>query len=320
MQPGIYTNISNADYHNGPGISNSGLTQLARSPLHFWSAYLDPRRPAKKETDAMVLGSAIHAAILEPEKFERSYVERPSPEDYPETLVSADDFKSACKAAGLPVSGTKPELRHRLEAAGTKLEFFEDVVARLTANKIVLVPDDYATCLNIAYAVRHHPAAAKLFESGSAETSIYWTDPDTGVLCRARPDWFTGSHIVDLKSTTDASPIGFPAKAYTLRYWVQAALYTDGMKEVTGNFDGDFINLAWEKTLPYAAGFYYYPPEYLAAGRQEYKRLLRIYAECLNKNTWPGYGDLMVPLELPAWAGKRLVYEPEIEEKDWTES
>lgn len=61
MKPGIYSGISNVDYHKDPALGSSSLKTLAtRTPAHYqW----DKARP--KFSDAFTLGTAAHSLILE---------------------------------------------------------------------------------------------------------------------------------------------------------------------------------------------------------------------------------------------------------------
>jgi hypothetical protein len=76
MKPGIYTadQLSNTDYHAGPGISCTGLKKIAVSPSHY-------KNGDHKQTAAMFMGSATHSAILEPESFAKQYVTMPDGKD-----------------------------------------------------------------------------------------------------------------------------------------------------------------------------------------------------------------------------------------------
>lgn len=65
MKPGTY-NLSAAQYHAAEGISKSGLDRIARSPAHF-------RYGKTEETDTLRLGTAVHAAVLEPILFAQTY-------------------------------------------------------------------------------------------------------------------------------------------------------------------------------------------------------------------------------------------------------
>ena len=66
--------MTNEAYHGDTTrISKSGLDLIAKSPAHYWSRYLDPNREKKEPTAAMLLGTAVHFAILEPEEFGRRY-------------------------------------------------------------------------------------------------------------------------------------------------------------------------------------------------------------------------------------------------------
>ena len=269
MKPGIYQTLSNEEYHAGPGISQSALSVVARSPLHYWARYVDPNREPSKQTDAMRLGTAIHMAVLEPAEFGRRYHAAPS------------------------VDRRTKEGKAEYQAASERAE---------TEGAMLLPLDDAMTCLAIAQQVRKHPTARRLFADGRAEQSIYWTDRETGLLCRARPDWLTGRMMVDLKSTDDASLESFQRSAWNYRYWMQAAWYMDGWEEVTGERLDAFVFAAFEKSAPYACAFYFADEGMLDRGRQEYRKLLRIVADCQAANEWPGYPAEVRALGVPTWA------------------
>lgn len=267
MKTGIFDGISNAEYHGGPGISKSGLDLIARSPLHYWSAYLDPNRQPREETDAMKVGTAIHAAVLEPDVFASGYM--PAPKIDRRTKEGKQ---------------MHADLQAMAEERGA----------------ILLDADDYAACQAIAEQVRQHPAARALFASGKAEQSAFWTDAETGVLCKARPDWLMPGAVLDVKSTEDASPDGFRRSIVSWRYHVQAAWYLDGLTAI-GHDARAFIFGAFEKKPPYAAGFYFADADMIDVGRREYRRCLRVYADCLSADKWPGYSTEIQPITLPAW-------------------
>lgn len=284
METGIYAGISNADYHGGPGISKSGLDQIARSPLHYWSRYLDPQRTPTEQTASMRLGTAIHTAVLEPDQFNSRYVT--VPDDAPRKPTSAQ------------LNAKKPS---------------DDTIAAIAwwdrfnaerGDREIIDQADAATCSAIAQVVRQHPTARKVFATGQAEMSCYWTDRETGLLCKCRPDWLALPFIVDLKSTEDASADAFQRSAWNWRYWVQAAWYIDGVEQATGQRPDAFVFGAFEKSPPYACAFYYADQAMIDMGRAEYRRLLRILADCMSTDRWPGYDTDVRPLGLPAWAIK----------------
>lgn len=271
MVTGIYAGISNDAYHSGPGISKSGLDVVARSPLHYWAKYLDPNREPSEPTAAMRAGTAIHTAVLEPDLFAVRY--HIAPQVDRRTKDGKAQWEEAVAAA---------------EAAGAEL----------------ISAADAEMCRRIAAQVREHPTARKVFATGEAEMSCYWTDRETGVLCKCRPDWLSLPMVVDLKSTEDASRDAFMRSAWNWRYHVQAAWYIDGIEQATGQRPDAFVFGAFEKSSPYACAFYYADTAMLEIGRAEYRRLLRIYAECLAADKWPGYDTAVTALTVPTWALK----------------
>jgi hypothetical protein len=273
--PGIYRGLSNEAYHAGPGVSKSQLDVLARSPFHYYCHYVTEEPVKRPEaTASMQLGTAIHAAILEPELFARWVI-----------MPDVDGRTKEGKAAKLAAI----ELATHMGVPTIAADLRDQV--RDIAESVM----------------SHHDLNQYMRAEGHAELSVYWKDEDTGILCRCRPDWLTLGTVLDLKSTQDASPRAFQRSAYGWRYWVQAAFYTDGL--AAHGLDGDFIFAAIETKPPYACAGYVASRELIEAGRREYKRLLRLLKHCHEEQTWPGYEGLqggMRLLDLPGFANERL--------------
>jgi PDDEXK-like domain of unknown function (DUF3799) len=304
---GIFPDVPNEEYHQGAGISNSGLSVLNKSPLHYWQAYLNPERERRAPTPAMEFGTAIHAAILEPDRFRDEYVAIPHESEFPSALVTLPDYKARAKELEIKgySTGTKDEIKVLIKAIDDDSVFFDDEVARITNGKTAIKREQMIACHRISQQIYSKRAAKVLFSNGAAEQSIYWKDADTGVLCRIRPDYLSDAAIPDVKSTEDASPAAFQRSIWTYRYWVQAAMYIDGVKAATGE-ELPFVFCAWEKAAPYAAAFYSPTQEMIEAGRKEYKRLLRVYAACMESGEWDGYSESIMPIELPVWGAREL--------------
>lgn len=269
MTKNVVLDMSNEDYHSSPGVSKSGLDLIAKSPLHYWARYLDPKREPHDPTAAMITGTAIHTAVLEPDRFALEYRVAPAVDKRTKDgKATWEAFVADCEANGHTSISVK----------------------------------DLEICNNITSVVRSHYTAQQLLKDGTAEMSMFWEDEKTGVLCKCRPDWMaTDNIVVDLKSALDASPQGFAKSAFNYRYWVQAAWYLDGIEKATGTRPEAFVFVAFEKDPPYACGFYYATDAMIEAGREEYRRLLDIYAGCLATQNWHGYSPALEALEMPAW-------------------
>ncbi|QMP19197.1 exodeoxyribonuclease I [Pseudomonas phage Persinger] len=207
----------------------------------------------------------------------------------------------------LPTSGNRHELAELLRDNGVEVTLWSDVQAEWSKNngtRTVLTQEQWDQLHAMRDAVMAHPAAGKLLTGvpGVAELSVYWNDPMTGVLCRCRPDWWREDDLlVDLKTTDDASLEGFARSIANWRYDVQAPFYLDGVRIATGRKPRGFVFIAVEKKPPYAVGVYVLDAESLELGRAQYIADLKRYAECERTNTWPGYGDKIQTISVPAW-------------------
>lgn len=269
--PGIYTDISNEIYHSSHGISNSGLSRIAQSPAHF-------KYPkAKSSTRAMEIGSAIHCAILEPERYLKDY-----------RVVECDArtsslYKAACK--------DRP-------------------------SECVLTYPEHQNVIGMQWAAMNNMAAASLLLDTLAqrELSVYATDPETGLLVKCRFDLLTKDLVaMDLKKCQDARADAFSRSIYNYGYHRQAAFYGDVYFWATGERLKEWKFLAMEEQSPYACKVYTLDPEAIEIGRIEYRAALDLYAECVESGEWPSYGHEDEVISLPGWAFSRLEDQLEVE-------
>jgi hypothetical protein len=257
--------LSNEDYHRLKAVSPSQIKVLGRSPLHYFDQFLAEDREKREPTPAMLMGTALHTAVLEPELWDSTIA-------------------------------VPPQSFDRRSKAGRELAAeFE----RESAGKVVLSPEDADQVRRMADAVRSHPAAGFLLElPGRREASYTWKDPATGLECKTRPDWHSEDRriVVDVKTTRDASRAEFAKSIANLDYHVQAAWNLDAQ-------GGDqFLTLAVENVRPYAVAVYPASVAMLDAGRRRIDAAMTRLAECWRTGEWPGYGDfIQEPIDLPGW-------------------
>lgn len=314
IQHGFIEHMSFEDYCEIKAANKSGLDYFDQSPAHFWEACVNPERAKRKETDAMYIGTAVHAAILEPEKFAKDYRPQPLIENYKGALVSAEDFKNKCAELGLKVSGTKAEMKKRILESKPEISpvFFEDILDQFKGFKM-LSAVEMETCAQISDNIRSKAAGRYLFNKGKAELTMLWNHGSRGipVVCKARLDWLNmDGFLVDIKSTEDASPKEFARSILNYGYHRQAAFYLDGFEIITGTPAKGFIFAAFEKKPPYACAFYIATDEMIRKGRRDYMTALSKYKHCLDRDEWPGYPEEILPIGLPDFMNKRT--QPEV--------
>lgn len=262
-KPGFCPTLSNEDYHSGPGISKSGLVKLDRSPAHY-------RTPTIK-TRSMIVGSAFHTAILEPEKFEAEYAIVP-------------EGMSLVNAKGKGWKG-----------------------ARVLEGKEILSTKEGGNLPGMSKAVWDHPDASALLKSGVVEMSAFWRDPEYDFLCKCRPDFVTdGGIVVDLKSCADAREFPFSKVFFDKKYDWQSSWYLEGMnqaalalgKEITHD---DFAFIAVEKLPPYGVNVFFADKDMLLFAMEEIEVVKALYARCLDSDKWPCYPEDAKFIQLPKW-------------------
>lgn len=265
---GITAGVPAVEYHKREVgvVSKSALDAFARSPKHYL-AWLDG--DSDKSTPALEFGTAFHMALLEPERFAKFYAVAPHFGDLrtKEGKLARDNWLDA------------------------------------NTGKTMLNADDSAAIGGMLTAIRQHPAASRIVTEGTSEVTVRWTDEASGLRCKSRADYYVAKRalVVDVKTTTDASPDQFKRSVVNYRYHVQDALYRSGFA-ACGQAIDHFAILAVEKTYPYCVAVYTLDADAVTRGYAAARQGIDNMRHCINTDNWPGYGDDVQELSLPAWA------------------
>lgn len=262
-------NIDEQQYRALPLINQSAIKHGMRSMAHM-KAYMDGE--IKYTSDALSLGSLVHAVVLEEEYFADMYA-------------------------------IMPKIDRRTKAGK---QHYEEFMA-INADREICKEEDWEIAMKMRESVWSHPAAAPLLKrKGKAEQTITWNDPDSGIDCKGRIDLLLEGKgrqkpmIVDLKTTQDAGP-DFAKSIAKFGYHTQAAFYQDGMMHGEKRNCG-FTIIAVEKTAPYAVGVYLMDKAALEQGRKNYKKVLTSWKNAVHSNSYPAYSSSPETLSLPDWA------------------
>jgi exodeoxyribonuclease VIII len=225
----------------------------------------------RKETPALRFGQLVHTAILEPELFASKYI-----------------------AVDKPDRRTKEG-----KAAWEKLlgKHGEDSI--LTLEEKVQID-------SIHGAVLAHPKAANLMaQSEIRETTILWTDYETGLECKARIDLMAGTIMADLKTTEDASTLQFGWSLNKYGYHRQGAFYLRACRAAGLNIKHYSI-VAVEKEAPFGCNVISVPDTALDQGEREIADLMRQVAFWKANGDVPGYSKEVVSVDLPESVYRRI--------------
>ena len=193
-------------------------------------------------------------------------------------------------------------IQPKIDEIRTRLKDNKEAQAK-AGGRTLLKPDDYDEALLIRDAVHADPVARVLLEGARRELSIFWTDEETGIECRARLDAI-GAGPADLKRAANGSPHGFRMAAAKYGYAIQAAHYLMGCRAVglpTDGFRFPFIAVEPNGRHPIVS-VYDLDDDSMQRGLTDRANALRVYAECLQTNVWPGYVRQRTTIRLPYYA------------------
>lgn len=247
------------------GVSQTTLKTIGQKcPMVARYNQLNP----SEESETFILGSAIHCALLEPERFAVDYAVGPN------VKLST----KAGKAAWAEFDAANPGkiiLRHHHG------DIIDGILKRTKASA---------------------PLSRMRSQEGDHELSLFWDD--NGTRCKARLDKLIKGprySIIDIKSTMSAAPDDW--KNSFTRYWYhfQAAWYRMGVRAVMGNKPVDVFFICFEKTPPYPTAIYTVKEKSLDVGESQARELLKVYNRCVADNHFPDYSERIVEIGLSKW-------------------
>jgi exodeoxyribonuclease VIII len=278
---GIFQGLPDEVYHNhrlAPEV-NRGMvvTMLSTSPAHV-RAMIDGLA-VKETTPAMIVGSLVDKALLEPDRFKEGVSHWIIPE-------------------GLDLR-TREGKAWRMDHP----ESIPEIPARTQSATIVSAQD----IENMIASVMRHKVARRIIEQSIKQESAFARDKDTGLLRKCRPDaklTDNGGRLVlaDLKTTFIGGAFAETWSRHCARmsYHIQDAWYSDIYNDLTGEAPF-FIFLVVERKPPYAVRVFKINNEGRQCAREKYKRALERFAHCKETGEWPAYPEEIELIQLPRW-------------------
>ena len=266
--------ITNAEYHGRKThLSSTNIRTFKKNKKQFEYSLT---HDLVKQTKAMADGTAVHAFFLERDKFDTDFVVKPA------------DMRLNTKA------GKEWALEHQ--------------------SKIIIDSELGNNLYEMEKSFMDSPAKLIYDVKGQTELSYFWDDLGT-IKGKCRPDWLSddGSIVVDIKTTTDASPRGFQKSISTWGYHLQLGWYLRGLRKL-GLPAEQFIFIAIEKTAPFCVGVYRADQEMINYAMKELDQLMPEIQTAMVSNEFPDYTPEITSIGLPPWMTDKKEQQPEHEE------
>jgi len=236
------------EYQTLAALNYSGAKELLKSPAHYQTWLAEP----SKDSPALRVGQAVHAAVLQPDHY-------------------AADFAVA------------PECDRRTKEGKEKYAEFQTVHAgkvHLKQEEAELVSAVAAQIITTMGRLNIVPAHAE------APLAVdYCGTPLKSCVDIIAED----GYLYDLKTTEDASPRGFQQSVRSYRYNLQAHFYRTVVEIAGLGRPRGFRFIVVEKSPPYAVAVYELGPNLMSYAVEDFEEAVKLYASCTASGEWPGY-------------------------------
>jgi exodeoxyribonuclease VIII len=242
-----------------------------------------------ERSDAMMLGTGIHALLLEPEQFEERFC-----------VVPAFQFDvENVTGKGEPSQSKATSYYKAKEAA-----FIE-----ANKGKEFLDRNQYDIALTCIEALNSRAHFRELVEHSNKEVTVY--GEIEGVPFKGRLDLLSPTTICDLKTTYDVSQFN---RTFTqLEYAFKLAIYRELVRQNTVGVR-DVKVIAQETKDDFDNAMFVVPCDLLDITFNRVLQVTQLYKQSCERDEWLGWdrGELEIQVELPYWARKQM------EDVDWS--
>lgn len=289
---GIHTDITIEEYHaNRTHISATTLKYARQSLRHF--KWFRSGKIQVEDKPHLQFGNSFELALLAPDEYLQKVAVIPDG-DFVETVMKE-----------------KPETKSP-RATNRYKALHEDFVKSNTGKYLIQEngPESFECIEEMLSSCFQDKIIQGLIKNTEYQLSLFWTDPETGIKLKTRPDFCKRKKnvIVNVKTTTDGSPAGFSKELAKWSYPLQATIeirgaIATGLMEQVDNY----FWLVVEKEPPFNACIYEFSQDDRNAGDMELNYILARIKKAEEQNLYPGYTENalneygILTAAIPAW-------------------
>lgn len=266
-------NLTDAQYHGDKtAIGSSSLRKFGENQRKY---YLEINKQ-EEDKDCFRFGTAVHCAILEHEKFKKSYRVLP-------------DFGD-----GRTTAGKAAKAEHERQC----------LIDPDKRGALWLKQEEFDSIVHMAENLLAHPDGANIIKNCAREVVGYYVDPATKILTKIKPDIlsFDGTILADLKTTAKGGDIEDFAKTIAYNdYHIQVAMYAYGCEQITGKKVSDVAFIVFEKSFPYDCFIHILNPHALELGKRIYHDYMGKLKKAIETNIFERPQIKTGVVDLPHW-------------------
>lgn len=268
----------NTDYRARVALSQSTAKLLLQSPAAARFRLDNPTDP----TPAMVLGTRVHMAVLEPERFAA-------------TCIPGPDLSSVRTKDGAPAKNP---------AATTEGKAL--IAAYLAAHPgcDVLTDDEMRQVCAMRDALLCK--VGSMVKSATCEQECFWRRDDAD--CKGKLDALGDDWCLDLKTYSGEWTADAMQRTALAHGWhMQAAWYTEAAAAAHGIDVQTFMFAVVSSREPYEVALLKCDDDFVAHGVEAMNRALAIWKQCMASGNWPdaqAQGLIGDTLTLPGWVAR----------------
>jgi hypothetical protein len=172
-------------------------------------------------------------------------------------------------------------------------------------------PDDFDDFTGVVNAIANHPKARNIFKEGVAETSGFYKDEKTGLLCRIRPDFISTRKdlnlFLDFKTAKSSAYREFQNQIWSYRYDIQLVMYREGIKAITGSYPDASAWVVVENKKPYEVAVYEADYKLIEVATEWYHFALALLKKCIVEKNFPQRQREIQKMGLPIYAEMEVI-------------
>jgi hypothetical protein len=291
MKDGIYDNISIEDYHANTTHVSATTLKYAKDSLKHYNWYRSGKLPQQTKSQ-FDFGNAFELALLAPQEYLKKVAVK-NESGWIEEAMAQNDYK-------VPKNSTVFQERAK--------EFYANSIG-----KYVIAdngPESFEAIEEMLSSCYQDRVIQALIKNTEYQLSVFWTDEQTGIKLKTRPDICKRKNnvVVNLKTTIDGSPEQFSKDLKKWDYPLQACIemrgcIASGLMEKVDNY----FWLIVEKVPPFNATIYEFAERDIAAVSDNLDFILHKISKAQTQGLWPGYSEQadnphgILTARLPMW-------------------